>query len=50
MRHGFYPWARKVPLRKGMPAHCSILAWETPGTEEPDGLQPRGHNESDTAG
>ena len=27
------------PLEKGMPAHSSILAWEIPWTEEPDGLQ-----------
>ena len=27
------------PLEKGMAAHSSILAWETPWTEEPDGLQ-----------
>ena len=27
------------PLEKGMAAHCSILAWETPWTEEPGGLQ-----------
>ena len=26
------------PLEKEMAAHSSILAWETPGTEEPDGL------------
>ena len=27
------------PLEKGMSAHSSILAWEIPWTEEPDGLQ-----------
>ena len=27
------------PLEKGMATHWSILAWETSGTEQPDGLQ-----------
>ena len=27
------------PLEKEMSAHSSILAWEIPWTEEPDGLQ-----------
>ena len=27
------------PLEKEMAIHSSILAWETPGTEEPGGLQ-----------
>ena len=27
------------PLEKGMVTHCSILAWRTPWTEEPGGLQ-----------
>ena len=27
------------PLEKGMATHSSILAWRTPGTEEPGGLQ-----------
>ena len=27
------------PLEKEMATHCSILAWEIPWTEEPDGLQ-----------
>ena len=26
------------PLKKGKATHCSILAWEIPWTEEPDGL------------
>ena len=26
-------------LEKGMATHCSILAWKTPWTEEPGGLQ-----------
>ena len=31
-----------------MATHSSILAWKTPRTEEPVGLQPMGHQESDT--
>ena len=31
-----------------MATHSSILAWRTPWTEEPGGLRPRGHAESDT--
>ena len=27
------------PLEKGMAAHYSIFAWESPWTEEPAGLQ-----------
>ena len=27
------------PLEKGMATHSSLLAWEIPWTEEPDGLQ-----------
>ena len=30
---------RKDPLEKEMATHLSILAWEIPWTEEPDGLQ-----------
>lgn len=30
------------PLEKGMTTHASILAWRTPGTEEPHGLQSMG--------
>ena len=29
----------KDPLEEGMATHVSILAWRTPWTEEPDGLQ-----------
>ena len=35
------------PLEKDMATHSSILAWETPGTEEPGGLQSMGSQESD---
>ena len=30
------------PLEKGMAIHSSILAWETPWTEDPGGLQSMG--------
>ena len=30
------------PLEKEMKTHSSILGWEIPWTEEPDGLQSRG--------
>ena len=33
---------RENPLEKGTAAHFSILAWEIPWTEEPDGLQSTG--------
>ena len=33
---------------EGTAAHSSILAWRIPRTEEPDGLHPWGHKESDT--
>ena len=33
------PLSQEDPLEKGMETHSSILAWEIPGTEEPEGLQ-----------
>ena len=30
------------PLEKGMATHSSILAWKTPWTEKPGGLQSMG--------
>ena len=36
------------PLEKGMATHSSILACRSPCTEEPGGLQCRGHKELDT--
>ena len=33
------PLGQKDPLKKGMATHSSILAWEIPGTVEPDRLQ-----------
>ena len=32
---------REDPLEKGMAAHSSVLAWRSPYTEEPGGLQSR---------
>ena len=41
---GFDPWVRKIhPLEEGIATHSSILAWRTPWTEEPGGLQSIGH-------
>ena len=36
------------PLEKGMATHSSILAWRISWTEEPGGLSPWVHKESDT--
>ena len=33
---------REDPLEEEMTTHSSILAWEIPWTEEPDGLQSMG--------
>ena len=41
-RRGFNPWVGGFPLEEGMATHSSILAWRTPWTEEPGGLQPTG--------
>ena len=35
-------------LEKEMATHSRILAWKSPWTEEPGGLQPMGSQESDT--
>ena len=34
------------PLEKKMATHSSILLWRIPWTEEPGGLHPWGHKES----
>ena len=34
------------PLEKEMATHSIILAWEIPGTEEPDGLESMGSQTS----
>ena len=44
-------WARSLgwedPLEKEMATHSSILAWESPWTEEPGGLQSMESRKSD---
>ena len=40
MRVPFLAW--EDPLEEGMATHSSVLAWEIPRTEEPDGLQSMG--------
>ena len=35
-------------LEEEMATHCSILAWKTPWTEEPSGLQSMGSQKSQT--
>ena len=42
------PLGPEDPLGKEMATHSSILAWETPWTEEPGGLQPVGSQKSQT--
>jgi len=37
------------PLEKGNDTHCSILAWEIPWMEEPEGYSLCGCKESDIA-
>ena len=37
-RHGFNPWVGKIPWRRKMATHSSIVAWEILWTEEPGGL------------
>ena len=39
---------REDPLEKEMATHSSILAWEIPWTEKPDGLQFMGLQKSQT--
>ena len=42
-RHGFNPWAGKIPLEKEMTTHSSMLAWDSSSSmEEPGGLQSMG--------
>ena len=36
------------PLEEEIATHSSVLAWEIPWTEEPDGLQSMGSPELDT--
>ena len=37
-----WPLSQEDALEEGMATHFSILAWEIPSTEQPDGLQPMG--------
>ena len=39
---------RDDPLEKGMAPHSSILAWEIPWAEVPDGLQSMGSQKNST--
>ena len=42
------PLGWKDPLEKEMATYTTILAWKSPWTKEPGGLQPMGVPESDT--
>ena len=37
-----WPWGQEDPLEKEMVVHSSTLAWKTPWSEEPGGLQSMG--------
>ena len=39
---GVWSLGQEDPLEKGMVIHSTILAWRTPRTEEPGGLQSMG--------
>ena len=43
----FWSLSREDPLGEEMTTHSSLLAWEIPWTEEPEGLQSKGHKDSD---
>ena len=48
-RCGFNPWVGKILWRRDWQAtYSSMLAWRSPWTEEPGGLQSVGHKKSDT--
>ena len=38
----YNPWVGKIPWRREMATHSSIVAWEIPWTEEPGRLQSMG--------
>ena len=45
---------KSIPLKEKVATHSRILAWKTPWTEEPGGLQPKGsqrdeHDQRDLA-
>ena len=44
---GVRPLGWEDPLEKVMASHSSILAWRISWMEEPGGLSPWGHKESD---
>ena len=44
----FWSFCQEDPLEKEMETHSSILAWEIPGIEEPDGLESMGLQKSQT--
>ena len=41
-------WVGKIPWRRELATHSSILAWRIPWTEEPGGLQSMGVTKSQT--
>ena len=41
-RHRFDPWVGKVPWRRALATHSSVLAWRIPWTEDPGWLQSMG--------
>ena len=45
---GVQTLGQEDPLEKEMAPHSSILAWEIPWTEEPEGLQPMDLQKSQT--
>ena len=45
---GLIPGSERDPLKKGMAAPSSILAWRIPWTKEPGGYSPWGGKESNT--
>ena len=45
----FRSQSQKDLLENGRATHSNILAWRIPWTEDPAGLCPWGHKESDTA-
>ena len=47
-RHRFDPLSQEDPLEEEMATHSSVLAWETPWTEEPGGLQTLGSHKNQT--
>ena len=44
----FQSQSQKDLLENGRATHSNILAWRIPWTEDPGGLCPWGHKESDT--